>query len=103
MMNELEREIIDTIAEESGLDRDDIKPDLDLYSLGIDSLSALEILVALEEKYDIIIQEDDLRNVNNIREIVNIVLGKLPREREGTLPRHSAKAVNAAAAKALSR
>ena len=102
-MNQLEWEIIDTIAEETGIERDDIKPDSDLYGLGIDSLSALEILVALEEKYDILIPEDGLRNVNNIREIINIVLGKLPREREGTLTRHSAKAVNDVAAKALSR
>lgn len=32
-MNELEQEIIDTIAEESGIDRGDIIKDWDLYSL----------------------------------------------------------------------
>jgi hypothetical protein len=49
------------------------------------------------------VSREDLENVNSIRQIVRIVFGKLPREREGTLSGHSAKAVNAATAKALSR
>lgn len=79
-MNKWEREIIDTIAEESGIDRDDIKSDSDLYSLGIDSLSALEILTALEEKYDIVIQDSDLKNINSVTEIVRLVSTKLEKK-----------------------
>jgi acyl carrier protein len=76
-MNNLEREIIDTIAEESGIDRDNIKSDSDLYSLGIDSLSALEILTVLEEKYNIIIQDNDLKNINSVTEIIRLVSSRL--------------------------
>jgi acyl carrier protein len=79
-MNKLEREIIDTIAEESGIDRAEIKPDSDLYSLGIDSLSALEILTVLEEKYDIIIKDSDLKDINNVTEIVRLVSSKLEKK-----------------------
>jgi acyl carrier protein len=79
-MNKLEREIIDTIAEESGIDWDEIKSDSDLYSLGIDSLSALEILTVLEEKYDIIIKDSDLKDINNVTEIVRLVSSKLEKK-----------------------
>jgi acyl carrier protein len=80
-MNKLEREIIDTIAEESGIDWDDIKSDSDLYSLGIDSLSVLEILTVLEEKYDIVIKDSDLKNINSVTEIVRLVSSKFGKKR----------------------
>jgi len=82
-MNKLEQEIINIIAELNGIDKDKIKTDSALSSLGIDSLSALETLVALEEKYDIKIPENELKNVKSIMEIISIVLRNLDRKTEG--------------------
>jgi len=79
-MRELEQEVIDTIAEEGEIDRSEITPDSNLYDLGIDSLSSLEILVVLEEKYDIIIKQNRLRNVNSVREIVKVVSSELKKK-----------------------
>ena len=73
MMNKLEQEILDTIAEEGEIDNSDITLDSNLYDLGIDSLSSLEILVALENKYDITIAQNRLKDVNSVREIVRVV------------------------------
>ena len=81
-MNKLEQEIIDIIAEEAALDKNEIELDSNLYDLGIDSLSSLEILVALEEKYDIRISQKRLRKINNIRDIIRVVSGEL--ENKGT-------------------
>ncbi len=72
-MNKLEQEILDTIAEEGEIDKSEITLDSNLYDLGIDSLSSLEILVALENKYDIRIAQNRLKNVNSVREIVRVV------------------------------
>ena len=44
-MNKLDLEIINTIAEEGDIDKSEIKLDSNLYDLGIDSLSSLEILM----------------------------------------------------------
>ena len=77
MMNRLEQEILDTIAEEGEIDKREITLDSDLYDLGIDSLSSLEILVALENKYDIRIAQNRLKNVNSVREIVRVVSSEL--------------------------
>ena len=76
-MNRLEQEILDTIAEEGEIDKREITLDSDLYDLGIDSLSSLEILVALENKYDIRIAQNRLKNVNSVREIVRVVSSEL--------------------------
>jgi acyl carrier protein len=79
-MHWLEQEIIDTIAEEGDIDRSAIKLDSTLYDLGIDSLSALEILVVLEDKYDIVIQQDRLRNVNTARQIISVFSDELQKK-----------------------
>lgn len=72
-MKRLEQEIMDAIAEETGIDRSEIKLDSDLYDLGIDSLSALELLVILESKYDIRIPETKLKDTNIIGDIIKII------------------------------
>ena len=82
-MNELEKEIIDTIAEEGAIDKSEIKLDSNLYDLGIDSLSSLEILVALEDKYDIRISQNRLKNVNSVREIIRVVSSQLKKKGTG--------------------
>ncbi len=79
-MSKLEQEIIDIIAEEGALDKSEIRLDSNLYDLGIDSLSSLEILVALEEKYDIRISQNRLKNVNSVREIIRVVSSELKKK-----------------------
>ena len=82
-MNKLEQEIIDVIAEEAAVDRSEIRLDSNLYDLGIDSLSSLEILVALEEKYDIRISQNRLKNVNSVREIIRVVSSQFKKKGTG--------------------
>jgi acyl carrier protein len=72
-MNRFERKIINAIAKETGIDKKEITLGSNLYDIGIDSLSALELLVALEDKYDIRIPEDQLNNLTTVREIVKVV------------------------------
>ncbi len=81
-MNQLEQEIINTIAEEGGVDQGDINLDANLYDLGIDSLSSLEIVVALEKKYDVRISEDRLKKIDNVREIIRVVAGEVQKKKK---------------------
>lgn len=82
-MPQLEQEIIDSIAEEGYIDRDVIKPETNLFDLGIDSLTALQILVVLENKYDIVITPDRLKNVNNVGEIICAISAELQKKTKG--------------------
>ena len=79
-MNELEQEIIDTIAEEGVIDKNEIKLDSNLYDIGIDSLSSLEILVALEAKYDITIAQNRLKKVNSVGQLIRVVSSELKKK-----------------------
>jgi len=79
-MKKLEQEIIDTVAEEGEIDRSEITLDSNLYDLGIDSLSSLEILVTLEDKYGITIKQDRLRKVNSVRQIIRVVSSELKKK-----------------------
>lgn len=45
--------------------------------LGVDSLKALEVLVALERKYQIKISEDEVRDMTTFAEVRDLVQGKL--------------------------
>jgi acyl carrier protein len=79
-MPQLEQEIIETIAEEGDINKNEINPDSNLFDLGIDSLTALEILVVLEGKYDIVIKPDRLKHVNNVGEIISAISDELQKK-----------------------
>ena len=105
-MKELEQEIIDIIADEGNIDRRDITLDSNLYDLGIDSLSSLEILVALETKYDITIPQSRLKDVNNIKEIIMAVVSEIQKKngRSGNRRTHvTLDAKHSGVAKAINR
>ena len=46
--------------------------------LGLDSLKALEVTVALEKKYQIKISEDEVRDMTNFADVRDMVSGKIP-------------------------
>jgi len=81
-VKQLEQEIINTISEEAAVDKGEINLDANLYDLGIDSLSSLEIVVALEKKYDIRISENSLKKINTIREIIRVVAGEVEKKKK---------------------
>ncbi len=81
-MNQREQEIIDMIAAETGIDRQELSLAVRFYDIGIDSLSALEVLAALEQKYGIVLDERELRDTDTIGTVVNIVAAKLRQKEE---------------------
>ena len=59
------------------------KQDIDLNSttsfkdIGADSLDIVQILVALEDAFDIEIEDEDLKTINNLRDFVTYIKGKV--------------------------
>lgn len=45
--------------------------------LGLDSLKALEVMIALEKKFDIKISEDEVRDMINFSEVTELVTSKI--------------------------
>lgn len=75
--DELEQKILSIIREQKTLP-DEIRPDLQLAELGIDSLDALNILFALEEAFGITIPDEQARQMKTVDDMVTMIQGLLP-------------------------
>ena len=70
----LETELKQIIAEILEKDQNEIIPNAKfIEDLGMDSMMALEILVATEKKYQIKIPEEKLRSINSLQETTALV------------------------------
>ncbi|MFH1702406.1 MAG: acyl carrier protein [Nitrospirota bacterium] len=71
MSNNLEEEVKKLIADITEVPLEKLTPDTDFFKdLGIDSLKAIEIVAAFEKKYRIIIPENDIPNIRNLRQVL---------------------------------
>jgi acyl carrier protein len=69
-----EKEIIAILADISGADEADIKPDTDLAKdLDIDSIKAIEITVAIEKKFKVSVRDEDVPKIMTLRQAVDLV------------------------------
>lgn len=72
--NDIEREVVSIIADVSGFDPEEIKPESKLADdLEIDSIKAIEIVVALEKKYKISVRDDDVPKITTVHETTELV------------------------------
>ena len=60
------------LVEELRVDPDDIKPEAELANdLGINSLELADLVYLCEERFDVIIDDEDLHNFNTVGDIVS--------------------------------
>lgn len=71
---DIAEEIIDVIAQELDITPVKIKADMTIQdNLGADSLDAINIVLALEDKYDFHIEDEALHRFKKISDIINEV------------------------------
>ena len=79
--NVIEREVVSIIADVSGFDPEEIKPESKLADdLEIDSIKAIEIVVAIEKKYKISVRDEDVPKITTVRETIELVNKLLKQE-----------------------
>lgn len=67
----------DTIADQLGADKDQINIDTNFKDdLDADSLDLFELVMALEEEYDIEIPADDLKDVETVGDMIEYLKSK---------------------------
>jgi acyl carrier protein len=72
--NNFEKEIISIISEVSGFDEEEIKIETNLINdLGIDSIKAIEITVAIEKKFTLSIRDEDVPNITTVKQTLELV------------------------------
>jgi len=72
-------DIINLIAHQIDASTEDIKPDTNLRDL-IDSLDYIEIIMMLEDRYNITIPDEELNHISTARDLdeyINSVLGQV--------------------------
>ncbi len=60
------------IAEELGVEKDDINADSNLADdLGADSLDAVELIMAIEEEFDVEIEDSEATKIKTVQDILD--------------------------------
>lgn len=79
--NDIEREVVSIIADVSGFDPEEIKPESKLADdLEIDSIKAIEIVVAIEKKYKISVRDEDVPKITTVHETTELISRLLQQE-----------------------
>lgn len=66
------------LVSELGLDADKITESADFEAdLEVDSLGVVELLMALEDEFDVKIPDEEAENIHTVGQAVDIVYGKL--------------------------
>lgn len=77
MVMGLNPKIKDIIVEQLGVDAERIKPDASFIDdLGADSLDIVELIMAMEEEFDIEIPDEDAEKLRKVQDVVSYLEGK---------------------------
>ena len=75
---EIESKFTELLVSEWGLDEEKINPDARFEEdLEVDSLGVVELLMALEDEFDVTIPDEEAENLTTVREAIELVAAKL--------------------------
>ena len=70
----IEQEMIDIIVEQLSVERDKVVPNASFVDdLGADSLDLVELIMAMEEGFDIEIPDEDAEKISTVQDAINYV------------------------------
>jgi acyl carrier protein len=70
----LQQEITQLISDVTGRSPEELKPDANFWSdLGVDSIKAIEITVAIERKYKIRVRDEQIPKITTVKQAVEAV------------------------------
>ncbi|MDR1856044.1 MAG: acyl carrier protein [Desulfovibrio sp.] len=76
-MSELEGKVYKIIVEQLGVAPEDVKPEASFVEdLGADSLDLTELIMAMEEEFDIEIADEDAQKILKVQDAVSYIESK---------------------------
>lgn len=76
-MNQLEKKVVKTIAEKLNIDESRVIAEASIMEdLGADSLDSVDIIMALEEEFEIDIPEEDAQKIITVQNAFDYVISK---------------------------
>lgn len=71
------------LKEQLGVEEDKIKPETSLVDdLGADSLDMVELIMAFEDEFDIIIPDEEAEKTSTVKELIVYLEKKIKQEKE---------------------
>jgi len=69
--NEMQKKIVDIIANQLGVDKEIVSPEANVVDdLGADSLDVVELVMALEEAFDLEIPDEEAEKIRTVKDII---------------------------------
>ncbi len=65
--------IREIIADKLGVSEDEVTMDTTFEDLGADSLDIVELIMAIEEEYDITVADDEAEKAKSVGDVVNYI------------------------------
>jgi acyl carrier protein len=74
-MNSIQERVRQLLREQGMIDVDGLTPDTDLYAAGLNSLSAVDLMLAVEQAFDFVFPDEALnrRTFSSIGSIASVV------------------------------
>ncbi len=69
-------DVLAIISEEVPIDRAQLDPSATLDSLNIASLDMISVMFALEDKFGLVIEQDDVKDAKTLQDFLDAVLAK---------------------------
>ena len=74
MASAVEAKVREIICEQLGVSEGDVTPDASfIEDLGADSLDIVELVMALEEEYDVEISDEEAEKIRTVQDVVNYI------------------------------
>jgi acyl carrier protein len=70
MADDINQLVLEVLLRKKTVDPATIRPETTLTSLGIDSLEGLEVIFALEDRFNIRIADEDAANMKTVGEVI---------------------------------
>lgn len=75
---QIQSKLVDLLVDELGLERDNITMEAKFEEdLEVDSLGVVELLMALEDNFDVKIPDDEAEKITTVGEAVDVVASKV--------------------------
>ena len=78
MSEELKAKVYQLVCDQLGVDRSEVKPEATLLDdLGADSLDVVEMVMALEEAFDLEIPDEDVEGIRTVGDVENYLANRV--------------------------